>query len=303
MALSLSIDRIAAALAAWSLPAPVTVAELGAGFAGEAWLIEAGGRRYVAKLCYDAQSSFEAGLRMAGIVERHGIPIGAPVRTTDGALSVLVAHPPGHRHPLAVLQFVQGRPLDVATPGAQHLVGGLLGRVHRMLHDDGSIAGPGDALFAHLTEGRPGVSARYPWLRPLLLRAVDNVRAFEAAVPVTYGGIVGDYLEILRDEATDQVGIIDWSAAGRGPLLFDLALAVDQFHRAGFAETGELVASYAAEAPVISGGLERYLPLLWARQARYWAWRLVHQVTRGDANGAAGERTLASYRQKLERHS
>jgi Ser/Thr protein kinase RdoA (MazF antagonist) len=305
MTLSLGIENVAAVLAAWPLPAPVAVSELGAGFAGETWLIEAGDRRYVAKLCYDAQATFETGLRIADIVERHGIPSGAPLRTSDGALSVLVAHPPGHQHPLALLHFVPGRPLDVAASGAQHVVGRLLGRVHRILHDDGTITGPGDALFTYLTESRPEVFSRYPWLRPLLLRAVDNVRSFGAAVPVTYDGIVGDNLEILRDETTGQVGIVDWHTAGRGPLLFDLALAVNQFRRAGIAATGELVASYAAEAPVTAEelvGLDDYLVLLWARQARFWAWRLVHKVTRGDPNSADGDRKLTGYRQKLEQH-
>lgn len=76
MALALSLKNLSEALAAWRLPAPITVSELGSGFQGETWLVKAGDRRYVAKLCYDTQSSFEVGLRMAALVERHGIPSG-----------------------------------------------------------------------------------------------------------------------------------------------------------------------------------------------------------------------------------
>jgi len=88
MPLSLSIDRLAATLVAWALPGPPVVSELVAGFQGEAWLVESGGSRYVAKIYYDTQAAVEVGLRMAETVERHGIPSGAPLRTTDGALHV-----------------------------------------------------------------------------------------------------------------------------------------------------------------------------------------------------------------------
>jgi hypothetical protein len=84
MALALSLKNLSEALAAWHLPAPITVSELGSGFQGETWLVKAGDRRYVAKLCYDTQASFEVGLGMAALVERHGIPSGAPLRTIVG---------------------------------------------------------------------------------------------------------------------------------------------------------------------------------------------------------------------------
>lgn len=84
MALALSLENLSEALAAWRLPAPITVSELGSGFQGETWLAKAGDRRYVAKLCYDTQASFEVGLGMAALVERHGIPSGAPLRTIAG---------------------------------------------------------------------------------------------------------------------------------------------------------------------------------------------------------------------------
>jgi Ser/Thr protein kinase RdoA (MazF antagonist) len=303
MPLSLSTARVATALAAWSLPARPVVSELGEGFGGEAWLVECNASRFVAKIAYDTQAAVEVGLRMSEIVERHGIPSGAPLRTADGALSVLVEHPPGHHHPLALLRFVPGRPLDLTDPRAQRLTGDILGRVHRILHQDGGVTGPGNTLFTYLTEDQPEVFSRYPWLRPLLRRAVAEVRAFEALIPVTYGCLLGDYLQLLREETTGQLGIIDWGAAHHGPLLFDLALAVDQFREAGAAATDELIASYRAEAPITPeemAGLDRYLTLLWARQARYFAWRLAHDVTQGEPDSAGREETLAAYRRALE---
>lgn len=239
MALALSIENLSKALAAWRLPAPITV----------------------------------------------------------------VAHPPGHQHPLALLRYIPGDPLDLTAPDAQRLVGNLLGRVHRLLRDDADIDGLVDTVLPYLTEEQPMVFARYPWLCPLLLRAVAGVRAFEDTTPVTYGGIFGDALEVIYDEQISRVGVIDWGAASKGPLLFDLALVVAQFHRAGSEETEALVASYAAEAPVTVaeiGGLDRYIALLWARQAKYFAWRLVHRVTRGEPESAVVEQTLSTYRWKLE---
>lgn len=219
---------------------------------------------------------------------------------------MLVEQPPGHQHPLALLRFVPGRPLDLSAPDAQSLVGGLLGRVHRILHDAGAIPGCQDPLFAYLAMDAPEVFAHHPWLRPLLSRAVNAVRAFEAATPATYGVIYGDGLQVLRNEETGQVGLIDWGAVGWGPLLFDVALAVEGFRGAGATQTEELVASYLAEAPIAPRevrGLERYVALLWARQARYFAWRLVHDVIRGDPRADNNAQTLAEMRRKLEQQS
>ena len=303
MALSLSIENLSKALVAWRFPAPITVSELGLGFQGETWLITAGDRRYVAKLCYDTQASFEIGLKMAEIVERHGISSGAPLRTIMGELSVLVAHPPGQQHPLALLRYVPGSPLDLTAPDAPRLVGTLLGRIHRLLRDDADIVGLDDAVLPYVTEDQPAVFVRYPWLRPLLLRAVAGVRTFEDTTPVTYGGIFGDVLEVIYDEQPDRVGVVDWGAAGKGPLLFDLALVIDQFRRAGSDAIEVLIDNYAAAAAVTTaelGGLDRYSALLWARQAKSFAWRLVNHVTRGDPDFAAREQTLATYRRKLE---
>jgi hypothetical protein len=70
---SLDADALRTALTAWPLREPLTVTELAEGFGGDAWLVEAVDRRYVAKLAYFTRPAFEAGLLAAERVGRHGI--------------------------------------------------------------------------------------------------------------------------------------------------------------------------------------------------------------------------------------
>jgi homoserine kinase type II len=68
-----------------------------------------------------------------------------------------------------------------------------------------------------------------PWVRSAVSAAVDALAALQRREPVWRQGLLhaDPAPEALRhDAATGHCGIIDWSSAHHGPLLYDLASAV-----------------------------------------------------------------------------
>jgi Ser/Thr protein kinase RdoA (MazF antagonist) len=120
-------------------------------------------------------------------------------------------------------------------------------------------------------------------------------------VPVTYGPIYGDGLQLRVDGRDGSIGLIDWGTVCRGPLLFDLALAA---HHAGQVDLSELWAGYLAVGPLQPAelaGLRHYEALMWARSAKYFAFRLEHRVRLGDARRGANQAALARAVSALQR--
>lgn len=121
---------------------------------------------------------------------------------------------------------------------------------------------------------------------------------------MTYGVIWADRVEIVRDPATGRVGVIDWGAIERGPLLFDVALTGLWIFPEGSEAYDEFLAAYLATAPIAPSeleGLKYYKALLWARQAKYFAYRAGTGVTLGDPDPNSNTERLATARRALER--
>lgn len=245
MNVRLSEEALLTALHAWPLPEPRLVRRLSGGFTSEVWRVEVGGEDFVAKYAYQSQEAFEGGLSAAELAEHVGINSGAPVRTKEGALSLLVEGPTGQRHPLALLHLVPGEPLTVD--------------IYEFLQaEDASVA------------AQPGLAA-------LIHQACEAARNDEVRQAVTHGVIWADRVEILREKATGRVGIIDWGAIERGPLLFDGALTVLWLFPQGSRAYEEFLHAYLAAAPISHSeldGLNAYKAVLWARQSTYFAYRV-----------------------------
>ena len=84
------------------------------------------------------------------------------------------------------------------------------------------------------------------------------------------------------DPSSGRCGLIDWSVALEGPLLYDLASAV--MYVGGPDHGGHLVEAYLRRAVVTPAEVERALPVLlrfrWAVQADYFARRIAeHDLT------------------------
>lgn len=239
---------------------------------------------------------------MAELVELHGINCGAPLRTKQGTLSIMIEGTPGQSQPLALLRYVPGEPLDRSIPDAVALYGRLLGRTHSILLAEADNW-QGTDLYNFLLEEDPAVTAQ-PGLAPLIRRALEAARAYEARNPINTGIIWADAMEIRLDRETGRAGIIDWGAIERGPLLFDIALTESWFFPAGSRAYHEFIQAYLHEAPISDReleGINYYKALLWARQARFFAYCVAENVTLGGSTLASNAENLAKSRLELER--
>jgi Ser/Thr protein kinase RdoA (MazF antagonist) len=296
-------ELLESALNQWTLPKPVRVAPLESGFAGDVWKVEAGNERYVAKLAYDARDSFESGLRLAEIVEQHGLSSGAPLRSNTGELSVLVERPVGHQHPLALLRFVPGHPIELDSEAGARVYGETLGKIHSILLKNGHRPKNSASIFDYLTEPRSEVD-QHQWMRPAIDATIAAVHAFESTHKVTYGPIYGDTLQLRLDDVTGQVGVIDWGASDWGPLLFDIAMAIQAIKRTDLQNPQSFIEAYLGTGPISRDeldGLPTYQALMWARTARFFAWRFAHNVNSGDSRSDGNAATLSEAKQHLER--
>ena len=299
--MELSEETLFIALEAWNLSPPLTIRHLTSGFTSDIWRVETGDGCFIAKYTEQSQEAFEKGLHAAGVVEQEGISSGAPLATKKGALSVLVEGAHGKYQPLALLRYVSGDPLQFSEPDAASLYGHLLGYTHRLL-----LSSFAEKDFLSLNEflhQEDEYVTAQPHLAPLIHQTLEKTRAYEAQNPVTYGVIWSDRMEIVREKETGQVGIIDWGAMGWGPLVFDVALSLLWLFPERSQASHEFLQAYLAGAPISVQelqGLPYYQALFWARQAKYFAYRLAARVTLGDAT-EGNARHFTEARQHLER--
>lgn len=87
----------------------------------------------VAKYGYQEPHHFDAGLATSELLELDGWDIATPVRTDDGARYRLVTWPDGREHPLALLRWIDGRPLDADALDGIEVKATVCGRVHAQL--------------------------------------------------------------------------------------------------------------------------------------------------------------------------
>ena len=173
-------------LANWDLPGPRRVRPAAGGFTSHVWRIESEQTTWLAKLAYQPPGDVENGLRAAAIVAKSGVNTGRALLTRDGELTRLVEYPIQQFHALAVMQFVEGQPLDWRADGSLAIVGKTLAIIHRALLADESLE-LRDQLFSYLF--KEDAWGHHPELQPLLIRAIDAVRTFEAHQRVTYGDL------------------------------------------------------------------------------------------------------------------
>ena len=261
----------------WGLPG-AEVSPLGGGMNSRTWVVTASapcGRtaRWAAKQVEPGlRGSFLRGLRAAALVEGAGIRAGAPRPTVEGTGHVDL---PGG--PLALLRWVGGSPVDGDDDDAPAVVGAALGAAHAVLGgvDDGSAAAfppwfdlDGDHLDVE------------PWVRPAMTGALSRYRALAAGGGQEVGLLHADPAPEAFVRPVDDGGpwgIVDWSSAEHGPLLYDVASAV--MYLGGLGPRGrELVHAYATAtrttAAALLPGVEVLLELRQAVQADYFARRL-----------------------------
>ena len=197
---------------------------------------------------------------------------------------------------LALLEHVPGRELDGETDEEQGWIAHTLAGVHRA---GGPSLGPSTATFMTdwLDPELPGVTA-HPWL----VAAVERVRAETDPLAVTWSVLHTDPSpeEFLHDDATGVTGLVDWTGARPGPVLYDVASAV--MYLGGPEHAGAFLTAYEAAGPV--GGdelqhLDAFRRLREAIQGTYFARRLATHDLTGGIDHAENQKGLGDARRRL----
>jgi Ser/Thr protein kinase RdoA (MazF antagonist) len=277
----------------WSLAGAEVTAHDG-GMGSQTWFVDLGDRRWVAKAVAPRDGSqFAGGMAIACRLEQAGISAGVPVPAADGRLVVDTGDAW-----LALLSWVPGLPLTGEDATEQGLIGKTLARVHRVL----TGYEVDQAQRFHWVDPDADHLSLRPWLRPAITAALD---VLDAARPdrMSWGLLHADPApEAFRlDPATGRCGVIDWSNALYGPLLYDLASAV--MYVGGPDQATTLVRAYLSDGILQPGevqhGLTPMLQFRWAVQASYFAWRIATNNLTGISGPQDNENGLEDARRSL----
>jgi Phosphotransferase enzyme family len=203
------VDRL------WGMHA-AGVSPLGGGINSETLLVKPGGSSYVAKrVSPTAVADLVAGCEVAAWLAEAGFVTGPPVPMADGRLVSI-------DDALALLEYVPGRELEGDSDDEQRWIAHTLAGVHRA---GSPTDGRGTATFMAdwLSPELPGVEA-HSWLEPV----VAAVRAETDPLEATWSVLHTDPApEAFRhDDSTGVTGLVDWTGARRGPVLYDVASAL-----------------------------------------------------------------------------
>jgi aminoglycoside phosphotransferase (APT) family kinase protein len=209
-------------LRTWGLGEGTSITRHDGGMGSQTWIIDQGGRRWVAKaVAPHLAEPFAHGLQVARLLGDAGISAGTPVPALSGPVTADTVS--GDR--VGLLTWVPGAPLTGAGEGEQRLIGETLARVHSVLRDR---TVPGAQHFHWVDPAAPHLGLR-PWIHPAVSAAVGELAELQRKSSAWTRGLLhaDPAPEAFRyDAATGQCGIIDWSSAHYGPLLYDLASAV-----------------------------------------------------------------------------
>ena len=266
------------------------VTPLGGGMNSETWLVAHEGSTYVAKaVSAAAAADLVAGGEVATMLARSGFVTGHPVPTGTGAM--VLTDPP-----LALLQHVPGRELVGEDPAEQEWIAGTLAGVHSAADP---APGPSTATFGldWLSPRMPGVAER-PWL----VGAIEAVRRETDPLAVTWSVLHTDPAPgaFIHDDRTGVTGLIDWTGARRGPVLYDVASAV--MYLGGSEHAAAFLRTYARQGPLAAEELQHldaFRRFREAVQGVYFAGRLASNDLTGGIVRADNEKGLADARRRL----
>jgi len=282
---------------AWGLGDGMRVVRHDGGMGSQTWIVYQGQRRWVAKsVSPHLADSFASGLKVALLLGEADVSAGAPVPGLSG--SVTVDTDSGDR--VALLAWVPGIALTGMDEGEQRLIGETLARVHRVLLNQ---TVPGAQRFHWVDPAAAHLGLR-PWVRTAVRSAVEELAGQQRESPAWPQGLLhaDPAPEAFRYNAvTRQCGIIDWSSAHYGPLLYDLASAV--MYLGGPGRAAAMTDAYLSAGPLTAreaaDGLPVMLRFRWAVQADYFAWRITANDLTGITGPEENEKGLENARRAL----
>lgn len=248
-------------LGRWGLKSAM-VSPLPRGASGEVFLVEAAGERFVAKHAYMHRHEFEPGLMAAEVVARGGeYRAAGPIRTTEGDVLVMVEHD-GLAHPLALLQWVDGRQEPVDDESSARELGVVLGRVQRTLAATPAaellIEPAGRAYLDYLRSTSQDLG-EYAWLHRRIGEIVGRIDSLLDAESLTHAAAVWDGPERLRDR-DGSIGLIDFGNTGWYPVAHTIGYGTSQVRVTEAGAEARAVeafmAAFVSEFPVSAADLE-----------------------------------------------
>ncbi len=281
------IDVAGLLLSHWEMSA-VDLRPLDGGINSQTWLVEHQGSTYVVKhVPASTVADLVAGCEVASDLADAGFVTGRPVPTDDGRL-VLV------EHALALLEHVPGRELDGETDEEQRWMASTLAGVHLAGHPTTSS---NTFMADWLAPNLPEVGSN-PWLA----RAVEAVRAETDPLTLTWSGLHTDPAPeaFVHDDATGVTGLIDWTGARRGPLLYDVASAV--MYLGGSDAAQPFLDTYLMHGPLDDAELQHldaFRRFREAVQGVYFARRLAAHDLTGGIDPAENQKGLDDARRRL----
>ena len=282
-----TIEQLLAAF--WDLDGAV-VEPLAGGINSETWSVWHAGSRYVAKqVPLPGLADLVAGCEIAASLAAAGFATGPPVPTSDGRVVLT-------EHRLALLEYVHGRELEGETVEDQRWMAATLAAIHRAGGPERDLP-TADFMAEWVTPDRAGVAA-HDWL----LQVLAEVSSETAGLAVTWSVLHTDPApEAFRhDDRTGITGVVDWTGARRGPVLYDVASVV--MYLGGVEHSEPFLTQYTERGP-LSGGELRHLDAFRrfreAIQGTYFAWRLAADDLTGGVDRTENVKGLEDARRRL----
>ncbi len=242
-------------------------------------------------------------VRLSQRLQDSEVPVAVPVPGTDGGPTVPIGGKPALLYP-----FMEGRHPTAPEPAQCAALGTVLARTHLAARD---LSHPNRRDWAWLQQAAASVTASLTAEEAGLLREeISHQSALEAQVNALPSGII--HGDLFRDNALFQgqrvTAIIDWYNAGSGPLLYDLAITLNDWclddageMDAGLA--GSLLGGYARVRPVSPDERRLLADLLRRAALRFWVSRL-HSRVYPPVAGAGGtlysEKNPDAFRNRLD---
>jgi homoserine kinase type II len=216
-------------------------------------------------------------IELLDVLHQADLPVPYALRTTDGsALRELAGKP-------ALLQpRLAGK--HISTPNTQHCaqVGDLLGQLHLATRDKVLERKTDRGLDWMLQEGAILISHLEQAPGDLLKAALDEIERLKPAImALPRANLHGD---LFRDnalfEGTHLTGVIDFYNACSGPMLYDLAIALNDWCSTaeGLIDAPRaraLLGAYAALRPFTAAEAELWPAMLRVGCVRFWLSRLI----------------------------
>jgi Ser/Thr protein kinase RdoA (MazF antagonist) len=195
----------------------------------------------------------------------------------------MIEWPPGHHHPLAVMDFVPGRPLRVTSPEAPAILGKVCGMVQARLAQVGpnelGLEDRGEEWLDYLISTEQDLGD-FAWLHEV--NATLAARASGAAASLRRSCGVWDGPDVLMETGTP--GLVDFGHVAYQPTINFVANRLVACALGGEQRRARFLVAFSRELTLPKQDLE-WLPLFElvnvAIYAKFAAWRLQNKPDGG----------------------